>query len=128
MKISEKRLELEIGNKIVSFLKVQMGEATEDVSTRIMEDTIVVKLKEALPPSERQLMKEPGGMRALEELKEKLLEDITPQLENIVEELTYSTVTTSHSLIDSRTGDRIIIFSLEENIRGEVVRKGSLDE
>lgn len=116
MKKSKKSRELEIGNKVVEFLKDQMGEVSEDVITRIMEDTIMVKLKEALPPAERHLMEEPGGVRALKELKEKLIEDITPRLEDIIEKLTDSRVINSYSSIDSRSGDRIIIFSIEGNV------------
>lgn len=116
MNKSKERIELEIGKKIAEFLKEQIGEKTEDVITRIMEDTIMVKLKEALPPAERQLMREPEGIRAVKELKEKLIEGIKPRLENIIKELTDSKVINSHSSIDSRTGDRIILFSIEENL------------
>ena len=117
MKKSKKPLELEIGNKVVEFIKDQLGEVSEDIITRIMEDTIMVKLKEALPPAERHLMEESGGMRALKELKEKLVEDITPQLEHIIEELTASRVINSYSSIDRMSGDRILIFSMDGSIQ-----------
>ena len=117
MNRSKRRLELEVGKKVAEFLNEPLGEAPEDVITRIMEDTIMVKLKEAIPPAERHLMEESGGMRALKELKEKLIEDITPQLEHIIEELTASRVINSYSSIDRMSGDRILIFSMDGSIQ-----------
>ncbi len=117
MNRSKRRLELEVGKKVAECLNEPLGEAPKDVITRINEDTILVKLKEALPPAERQIMREPEGIRAVKELKEKLLEDIRPRLERIVEELTNAKVTGSHSVINIWTGDRILIFSMDGSIQ-----------
>ncbi|MFQ5867789.1 MAG: DUF2294 domain-containing protein [bacterium] len=110
------QIELAIGKEVGRFLKKQIGEVTENVTTRINDNTILVRFVGALSHAERNLIQDLEGAKLIKELKEKLIEDIKPQLRNIIKELTNAKVNNIHSDINTETGERIILFSLDENL------------
>ena len=80
-----------------------------------------VRLK-SLSPAEKNLMQDSEEAKSIKELKEKLIENIKPQLENMIKELTDAKAINIHSDINIETGERIIIFSVDENLEEKFKR------
>lgn len=118
----KEQIESEIGETLGKFLKTQMGENTENVITNINKDTVFVRFKGALSPAERSLMQDFERAKSIKELKEKLIENIKPKLGNIIKELINVKVKNIHSDIDTGTGERIIIFTVDENLEEKFKR------
>jgi len=113
---SKQEIESAVSKAMGKFLKEQMGEQAETVSTQVVESTIMVRFKGILPPAERQMLKDQYGMKLIKELKVKLIEKAKPLLETLIKNLTKAEVIDIHSTFDPGTGERIEIFTLNKNL------------
>ena len=125
---SKQEIESAVSMAMSKFLKEQMGEQAETVSTQIMESTIMVKFKGILPPAERHMVRKQEGMELIKELKVKLIEKAKPLLGTLIKNLTKAEVVDIHSSFDPATGERIEIFTLnksfEEPVKLNKLKKG----
>lgn len=113
---SKQEIESAVSEVMTKFLKEQMGERPEDVTTEVAGDTIIVRFKGVLPPAERCMVKDREGAKLIKELKEKLIERAKPLLETMIKNLTKAEVIDIHSSFDAETGKRIEIFTLNKNL------------
>ena len=113
----KENIEIKIGENIGNLLYKQMRENKENISVSYDDDRILVVMPHALSDAEKYLMQNSKypNTESLIHLKEKLLKDLRPSLENIIFELTEVKVTNTHSSINVDTGERILIFSLDKN-------------
>ena len=109
------QVEAEISKALVQFEREYMGRGPADVRTHLVRDMIIVRLKGILTPAEHQLVKA-EGVELLKQVRTKLVETGRRQLENAVQEITGVLVVSMHSDISTKTGERIIVFVLGENI------------
>jgi uncharacterized protein YbcI len=117
MKKSIKEIECALNKVMEKFLREQVGEQAKEVTTQIVDDVILIKFKETLPPAERELATGPEGIRLIKQLKEKLLEKAKPLLEIIIAEMTGAKVVHMYSNIDLQTGQRIQIVTLDRELK-----------
>lgn len=115
-------VELKISKAILNFLREQIGENCDDVDTTIRWNAILVRCKRALPLAEQYLIMK--GTASVKELKEKLMEKVKPLLENITRKLTGSKIISVHSDINVKTRERIILFTVNENLEKKFSNKG----
>ena len=115
-------VELKISKAMLNFLREQIGENCDDVDTTIRWNVVLVRCKRALPLVEQHLIME--GTASVKELKEKLMEKVKPLLENITCKLTGSKVISVHSDINVKTRERIILFTVNENLEKKFSNKG----
>lgn len=116
MKIaSKKAVESTVSKAMGKFLKEHLGEHPEKVTTQISGDLIMVRFREQLPPAERHMIRHQEGMKMIKELKVKLIERAAPLIKILIEELTGSKVVDIHSDVNLDTGERIEIFTLNED-------------
>ncbi|MFQ6067230.1 MAG: DUF2294 domain-containing protein [bacterium] len=113
---SKQEIENAVSQVTTKFLREQMGEEAEGVTTQIVGDTIIVRFKGVLPPAERHLAKNQEGERLIRELKEKLIEKAKPLLEAMIENLTEAEVVDIHSSFDVEKDERIEIFTLNRDL------------
>lgn len=110
------QLEAEISNALIQFEKDYMGRGPKETRAYIIDDLILVRLKAVLTPAEQQLAKNPEGTNLIKQLRSNLLEQARGLLQEVVERITGLKVISLHTDISTKTGERVIIFTLDGNL------------
>ncbi|WDT75661.1 MAG: DUF2294 domain-containing protein [Candidatus Manganitrophus sp.] len=110
------QVEAEISNAIIQFEKDYMGRGPKETQTYIIDDMILVRLKGVLTPAEQQLAKNPEGANLIKQVRSNLLEQGRGLLSELIEKMTSLKVISLHTDISTKSGERVIIFSLSENL------------
>lgn len=105
------QLEAEISEAIIKFEKEYMGRGPLETKSYIIDDLIVVRLKGVLTQSEYQLANS-NGRDLIKQVRIALIEKGRPLLETVIESIMGQKVISLHTDISTRTGERIIIFTL----------------
>ena len=93
-----------------------MGRGPTETRTYIIKDMVLVRLKGVLTPAEEQLAKTAEGADLIKKTRVSLLDAARHLLENIVVNITGCQVRSLHTDISTRTGERVIIFILEQDL------------
>lgn len=109
------QIEAEISKAVVAFEREYMGRGPTDIKTNLVKDMVLVRLKGILTPAERQLVKV-EGVELIKQVRAKLLERGQALLKESVEKITGLPVTSMHSDVSTKTGERVIIFILSEDV------------
>ncbi len=116
---SRGQLEADISEALIKFEKEYMGRGPEQTKTYIIGDMVVVRLQRVLTPAEQQLAgaaDEMKGRTLIKQVRTELLEKARPLLEQIITDLTGTSVKSLHTDISTTTGERVIIFSLDSPV------------
>jgi len=81
-----------------------------------MKDMVFVRLKGVLTQAEEQLAKSAEGAELIKRTRVQLLEDARVLLEKIISDITACQVKSLHTDISTKTGERIVIFTLDQNL------------
>jgi len=108
-------MEAEVSQAVVKYEREYMGRGPTDARTHLLRDMVIVRLKGILTPAEHQLVKV-EGVELLKEVRTKLLETGRQRLEKSIQEITGLPVVSMHSDLSTKTGERIVIFVLSEDI------------
>lgn len=113
------QMEAEISEAIIQFEKEYMGRGPLETKTYIIDDMVLVRLKNVLTRAEHQLAN-PGdsveGRALIKKVRTTLLEKGRPLLEAVVESITARKVLSLHTDISTVTGERIILLTLESKV------------
>ncbi|MBI3622132.1 MAG: DUF2294 domain-containing protein [Nitrospirae bacterium] len=120
MRRTQGQIEAEIGNALIQFEKEYMGRGPQETRAFIIEDMILVRLKGVLTPAEQQLVKNPQGIELIKRVRSNLLEQGRELLTKAIESITQVPVISLHTDISTKTGERVIIFTLSENLAGKL--------
>lgn len=115
-KKSKGQAEAEICNAMIQFEKDFMGRGPVETKTYILDDMILVRLKGVLTPSEQQLAKNPTGTELIKKVRAHLLEQARELLVETVEKIVPVKIIGLHTDISTKSGERVIIFTLSENL------------
>ncbi|MBU1183141.1 MAG: DUF2294 domain-containing protein [Pseudomonadota bacterium] len=110
------QLETEICEAVIKFEKEYMGRGPLETKTYIIDDMVLVRLKNVLTQAEMKLantVNRKDGRELIKRIRITLLEQGRPLLETAVEKIIGVKVKSLHTDISTVTGERIIIFSLE---------------
>lgn len=110
------QIEAEITEAMIGFEREYMGRGPEEARTFILDDMVLVRLKGVLTPAESILAAESSderGRMLVKQARIELLEHGRELLEAIVRDILGQEVTSLHTDISTRTGERIIIFTLK---------------
>ena len=116
MKMTKGQAEAEISNALIRFEKDFMGRGPQETRAFIIEDMVLVRLKGVLTPAEQQLAKNTEGMNLIKKIRSNLLEQGRELLKEEIEKVTGFKVVSLHTDISTKTGERIIIFIVNENL------------
>ncbi|MBI3941951.1 MAG: DUF2294 domain-containing protein [Chloroflexi bacterium] len=105
-------LENQIAQTLGRFEHENTGRAPATVRAYLLEDLILVRLTDVLTPAERTLGCEEEGRRLVKQVRAEILELARPTLEEYILKVTGCPVRSLHSDLSTRTGERIILFSL----------------
>jgi uncharacterized protein YbcI len=114
------QIEAEISEAIIKFEKDYMGRGPSEAKTYIIDDMVLVRLKGVLTPAERKLAADDPGFEGRELIKKvrlKLIERGRTLLESLIQTITGATVVSLHTDISTRTGERVIVFTLASPLR-----------
>ncbi len=110
------QIEAEISEAMIKFERDYMGRGPEETRTFILDDMVLVRLKGVLTPAETNLAAaraDERGRMLVKQARIELLEAGRELLETIVRDILGQEVRSLHTDISTRTGERIIIFSLD---------------
>jgi uncharacterized protein YbcI len=117
MKIKTKgQIESEICEAMIKFEKDFMGRGPKEADTSIIKDAIFIRLKGVLTPAEEQLAKTSDGAKLIKKTRAQLLEGAMALLSKIVIDITGCKTKSMHSDICANTGEKIIVFILDQNL------------
>ncbi len=108
-------LEAKICRMIVQFEKEYMGRGPVETKCFLLEDLVLVRLKGVLTPAEIRLAaSQERGRYLLKQVRQQLLDFGRPLLESAVEDILGVPVVSIHTDISTKTGERVIVFTLAE--------------
>jgi uncharacterized protein YbcI len=117
LKKNQRDTEREISQAIVRFEKEYMGRGPLDAKVFIIEDMVLVRLKNVLTPAELKLAEAERGERGrylIKQVRQELLERARPLLDTVIKDICGIDVCSLHTDISSKTGERIIVFTLQQ--------------
>jgi uncharacterized protein YbcI len=111
-------LEAEISRSMIHFEKEYMGRGPLETRTYLLEDMILVRLKGVLTPAERKLVSSnsPRSGYLLKQVRNELLSTCRPLLEALLQDILNVRVQSVHTDISTKTGERLIVFTLQEKL------------
>jgi len=112
----ETPIEHQISDAIMNFEKEYMGRGPLETRTFVVENMIIVRLKGVLTKAELQLANTEHterGRKLIKEMRIELIEKGRPLLDAVVESITGQKVISLHTDISTTTGERVILFTLE---------------
>ncbi|MBM3249200.1 MAG: DUF2294 domain-containing protein [Candidatus Omnitrophica bacterium] len=110
------QVEAQISEAIIKFEKEYMGRGPTETKTYIIKDMVFVRLKGVLTLAEEQLARSPEGADLIKRTRMQLLEGARVLLEKMISEITACQVQSMHTDISTKTGERVIIFTLDKNL------------
>ena len=120
MKKSKGQIEAEISKSITKFEKEHLGRGPMEANTYILDDMILIRLKGLLTPAEERLAIENDGAQLIKQIRRRLIESSRPLLEKIINNITGENIKSLHTDISSRTGERIFVICLDENLQKKI--------
>ena len=116
------QLEAKIAVAITQFEREHMGHGPQEVRAWIIQDMILVRLKRVLTPAEQKLARDPEGHHLVKEVRRQLIEGSSPMLHEMIQDLTDVELISLHSDISVKTGERVIVFVLAEDLEAKLRR------
>jgi uncharacterized protein YbcI len=110
-------LEAEISQAFVRFEKDFMGRGPLEAKTYLLEDLVLIRLKGVLTQTEMKLAEATDRQRGrylLKQVRQELLDHGRPALENMIRDILGVKVRSLHTDISTKTGERIIVLTLED--------------
>lgn len=114
----KREVEREIGQAIIRFEKEFMGRGPLEARSYIIEDMVLVRLKNVLTPAELKLAESAEGKRGrylIKQVRQELIEQGRPLLDAVIQDILGIKVVSLHTDISAKTGERVIVFSLERH-------------
>ncbi|MCZ6799339.1 MAG: DUF2294 domain-containing protein [Nitrospirae bacterium] len=109
-------IEASIRNAIIKFEQEFMGRGPEDVKAFIVKDLVLIRLKGVLTPAERQLANNTDGIEMVKAMRQNLISQGREKLIQQLSEITGATVLGLFTDIDTQIGERMIVFSLAQDL------------
>lgn len=120
MKMSKGFYESEISKAITQWEKDFLGRGSVSVKTDILRDMIIVNLKGILTLAEYKVCGTKDGMLTIKKTRSELVESGVEELKDILLTITGEKVKSFHSDISSRTGERVMVFKLFNDLEKNI--------
>lgn len=120
---SKGQLEAEITKAIIQLEREHLGRGPQEARTWIIQDLVLIRLKGVLTPAEEKLARDTEGKNLIKQVRTQLIEGARPILEEIVRNITGVSVVSLHSDISTKTGERIIVLTLAEDLEARLGRQ-----
>lgn len=115
MKKSKGVYEAEISKAITQWEKDFLGRGSLSVKTDILRDMVIINLQGILTPAEYRVCETNEGLLNIKRTRSELVESGQDDLNDLIFEITGVKVSNFHSDLSTVTGERVIVFKLEDN-------------
>ncbi|MBM7702357.1 DUF2294 domain-containing protein [Metabacillus iocasae] len=115
MKKSKGLIESEISKAITQWEKDYLGRGSVSVKSDILRDMIIVNLRGVLTPAEYAVCETVDGRLSVKKNRATLVESGVQQLKEIVTAITGEEISSFHTDISTRTGERVMIFKMDRD-------------
>ncbi|SFA49096.1 Uncharacterized protein YbcI [Parageobacillus thermantarcticus] len=119
MAVSKGEMEDQISRALTQWEKEYLGRGSIAVKTDIIRNIILVQLKGILTPAEKNLAMTKEGLLSVKRIRSDLIESGSEQLKEIILRITGKDVISMYTDISTRTGERVIVFLLRDNLEEE---------
>jgi uncharacterized protein YbcI len=119
---SKGQLEAEITKAVIQFEREHLGRGPHEARTWIIQDMILIRLKGVLTPAEEKLAEDEEGKNLIKQMRMQLIERSRSLLESMIQGVTGVPVVSLHSDISTKTGERVIILTLAEDLEARFRR------
>jgi uncharacterized protein YbcI len=116
------QLEAEIAAAITQFDREHLGRGPHSVRAWIIQDMILLRLQGVLTPAEETLARDLEGHRLIKEVRAQLIEGSRHLLDEMIKRLAGVQVLSLHSDMSIKRGERIIVFTLTEDLEAKFKR------
>jgi uncharacterized protein YbcI len=99
------------------FEQEYMGRGPQDVQAHLINDLLIVRMKRVMTVAEQHLvetMPPEKGRDLVKEVRTQMMEGARKQIDSMIQIITGVTVRSLHHDISTRTGEKVVIFSLSE--------------
>jgi uncharacterized protein YbcI len=110
-------IEAAVGESISRFEQEYMGRGPKDIHTYLIDDFLVIRLREVLTAAEQHLVKSQPpekGRDLLKQVRTHLIETSRPLLEAMIHEVIGVRAVSMHHDISTVTGEEVLLFALAE--------------
>ncbi len=114
---NQRETEREISQAIIRFEKEYMGRGPLETRSYIVDDLVLVRLKNVLTPAELKLAESETrerGRYLIKQVRQELIERGRPLLDAVIKDILDVDVISLHTDISAKTGERIIVFTLAQ--------------
>lgn len=111
------QIEAEISEAVIRFEKEFMGRGPAGTRTHLIDDLVIVRLQGVMTRAEYHLAdfgEDDRGRDLVKQTRMQLIEKARPLLEASIRAITGVGVKSLHTDLSTRTGERLIIFTLAE--------------
>ena len=116
------QLEAKIATAITQFDREHLGRGPHEVRVWIIQDMILARLQGVLTPAEETLARDPEGHNLIKEVRRRLIEGSRHLLDDMIQGITGVQVVSLHSDMSIKQGERIIVFTLAEDLEAKFRR------
>lgn len=113
---SKGQKEDEITKAMIQWEKDYKGRGPSEAKTDILRNMVIVTLKGVLSRAEQHLARDKEGMALIKKLRQQLVEQGRPELEEIINRITLANVVSLHTDISTKTSERIFVFVMDREI------------
>ena len=109
------QIEAQVCEAVTKFEKEYMGRGPLEIKAYIIDDMVLVRLKNVLTQAEIKLAGAPGhkeGRELVKRIRIALLEQGRPLLESALEDIFNVKTISLHTDISTVTGEKVLLFSL----------------
>jgi uncharacterized protein YbcI len=110
------QVEAAVTEAITRYERDQLGRGPREAKSFIVENLVVSKLQGILSPAERQLSHEDDGVELIKKMRRRVIESCSDDLTGLVEQETGVEVVSMHADISARTGERVFVFTLDDDL------------
>lgn len=114
--------EAKISEAVSQFEIEYMGRGPKQIRTLIIQDMIIIRLKGFLSQSEQKLAENSQGVELLKKVRTMLFENARPYLVSLIKEIVDVAVISTHSDVSAKTGEKIIVITVGENLEEKLLR------
>ncbi len=110
------QMEEAVTKALIQYEKENMGRGPVEAKCYIIEDMLLLRMKGTLTPAENRLAASQeidNGRAQIKQMRRTLTENGRPLLEAVIHDILHCDIISMHSDLSTRTGERIIIFTLK---------------
>jgi uncharacterized protein YbcI len=109
-------VEAEIAQEIVRFEKEYLGRGPVEARAFLIQDMILVRLRGVLSPAEQKVAETREGQVLVKDTRRQLFESCRQVFEDHVTEIVGCRVVSFHTDISTKTGERVIVLTVDANL------------